>query len=155
MKRGKSESGSEIVQFAFAAPLLLAIMFATVYVACFAVSAFVLDSELSQACLRFDTAGLAAAEDKASFIAGEIADESSQLSPQNVKVSNVSVSVQKRSLLAEKGSLEQRVRTTAIAFDVAYRLPVSSEIPGLSNLELAKHVFCEVENERVMEVSMA
>ena len=154
MQRGKSDFGSEVVQFTLVVPLLLAVMFAVVYAACYVVSALVLDSELSQACSRFDTVGLVAAKDKPGFIAEEIIDESSQLSSSNIQVSNVDVSVQKRSLTSGQDALEQHVRATTIAFDVAYRLPVSMGIPGLSNAELAKHVVCEVENERVMEVSM-
>lgn len=151
----KNERGSEVVQFMFAIFALMTLLFGALYVACYTATASILSSELSQACLRLDTAALAASPDKARFIATELAGESSQLDYDSIQVSDISVNASQQSGFHSETSINQRAKVSSISFSVSYRLPVALSITNDQQGRLERHVVCSIEDERISEVSVA
>lgn len=151
----KGESGSEAVQFIFAIIGLMTLLFGSLYIACYTTSASILSSELSQACLSLDTAGLAKSPDKARFVAREIADESSQLDFDSIQVSDVRIDVSNRLSPGESGGVDQRMKVSSVSFSVCYRLPLVLSVVGMKTGQLERRVFCAIENERISEVTVS
>lgn len=149
------ESGSEVVQFVFAVIALMSLLFGTLYITCYTTSASILSSELSQACLRLDTAGLAKSQDKARFVARDIAGESSQLDFDSIQIDDVRIGLSKRASEGASGGISQRAKITSVSFSVHYRLPLVFSAAKAAQPQLERHVFCAIENERISEVTVS
>ena len=150
----RNEMGSEVVQFICAVFALLTVLFGSLYAACFVTTASVLSSELSRACVRLDVPGLSNAPDKARFVAGEIAGESSQLDFDSITIGNVNVSTREGSI-PSGSKIDQRSRVTTVSFDVTYRMPLSLGLAGVPQPLLSRSVSCSIESERVSEVAVS
>lgn len=151
----RDEAGSEAVQFIFAVIALMAVLFGTLYGACYTTSASILSSELSQACLLLDTAGLAKAPDKARFVAREIADESSQLDVDSLQVSDVRIDVSNRVSAGGQGGIDQRTKVSSVSFSIRYRFPLVLSVADMESARLERRVFCAIEDERISEVTVS
>lgn len=152
----RDETGSEIVQFVCVLPLFLAVVFGIVQVtsAMFSVQAF--SSELEQASIRIDTAGLAAASDKERFVKDQIIGEVTQLQPDALEVRNVTLQAQRGgSTWSETGgALQTRVVQSGVSFDVTYRAPTFLALPGWQDVELSRHVTFSIDDQKAVEVQV-
>lgn len=150
------DRGSEVVQFALAAPLVLFVLFAIVQVAGMMLSANQVTSEITRACRQLDVAGLERATDKEGFVKAEILGASTQLKGENLQVENVRMqsnqAVSKGRL--DEGAIEERTSTTRLSYDMSYEVPNILAFPGLSKRTLARHVECSFLDERAIEVSL-
>lgn len=149
-----NESGSEAIQFIFAIVLLMLLLFGSLYIACYTASASIFSSELSQACLRLDTAGLAESRDKSRFVAREIVDESSQLDFESIQVDDVRIDLSNKSSEGIDGGVRQRAMISSVSFSVRYRLPLVFSVGDAMRPQLERRVFCAIENERISEVAV-
>ena len=152
----RRESGSEIVQFVCVMPLLLAIVFGIIQVALTMFSAEVFFSEVSQASLRIDTAGLVAAVDKERFVADEIVGQVSQLDAASIEVKNVVVGTRRDGMAWDEaeGGLKTRLVATDVSFDALYRPASIIVIPGWSNEGFSRHVSFSCNDVRAVEVQV-
>ncbi len=153
----KDETGSEIVQFVCVLPLFLMVVFGIIQVAVAMFSAEVLSSELSQASIRIDTAGLVSATDKNRFVADEIIGQVSQLNPDALQVCNASVNTTRSGSTWEErnGTLQTRKTDTKVSFDVSYSVPTFVALPGWQTVELKRHVSFDIDNQKAVEVQVS
>lgn len=151
------EWGSEVVQFAVAAPLLLFVLFSVVQIAGMMLSTSQVSSEITRACRQLDVAGLRQSFDKNAFVKGELLGTATQLVPDNLYVS----SVRERDIRdrlecgsVEGGVIEQRTSSTELSYEVRYDIPSILDVPGLSGQSLVREVTATYVGSRVVEVSM-
>ena len=152
-----SERGSEVVQFALVAPLLLFALFGIVQVGGMMLAASQVSSDITRACRQMDLAGLRLASDKEAFVKAGILGASTQLIPENLQVERVRLeSAQTRvtRLLGEGDSAEQRTATARLSYDVRYEVPSILDVPGLSGRTFSRHVDCSYVEGRVIEVEV-
>lgn len=152
----RRELGSEIVQFVCVMPLLLAVVFGIIQVTLTMFSAEVFFSEVSQASLRIDTAGLVAAADKERFVADEIIGQVSQLDASSIEVKNVVVKTRRDGAMWDEaeGGLKTRLVATDVSFDALYRPAPIITIPGWSNEDFSRRVSVSCNDERAVEVQV-
>ncbi len=150
----RKEEGSELVQFVCVMPLLLALVFGIIQVAVVMFSAEVFFSEVSQASLRIDTAGLVAAGDRERFVADEIVGQATQLDASSLVVKNVVVSTRRDGSAWDEaeGALKTRLVVTDVSFDALYAPSSISAIPGWPSGGFSRHISFSCNDERAVEV---
>ena len=153
----RNESGTEIVQFALVLPLFFAVVFGIVQVVSAMFSVEVLSSELAQASMRIDTAGLAAAPDKGAFVVDQIVGNATQLNRDALKVENVVLKSNRGGSTWNEpgGNLQTRTVGTKVSFDVSYRAPTFLAIPGWRDVVLTRHVSCAIDDQKAVEVQVS
>lgn len=149
----ESERGSEVVQFVIVIPLFLALLFSCVQVACTVFSTQLVSSEIVQACLQMDTAGLAVAPNKEEFVKSQIIGSATQLVEKNLVVRNVTVASRKTTAAREAGggeTLSSNTRGSDFSCDISYQVPGIFSCVGLPQT-LSRHVVWTSVDERVIE----
>lgn len=152
----RTERGSETVQFAIAAPLVLVILFSIMQVGGMMLTASQVSSEVTRASRQLDVTGFELAGDKGAFVKREVLGTVTQLSADNLQVEHVRWRrAQERTRgTQEVGELEQRTTITSVSYDVRYRFPAIADLPGLTDREIARSVRCELVDGRVIEVEL-
>ena len=169
------ERGSEIVQAVIAIPLVLLVLFAVIQVGIMMLSINRLTADMVRACRQMDTAGLAVALDKEAFVATELLGASTQLQPELLHVSRVSLGFHEDEQASKfpqvektpggteapggvekvaNPALSQRTNLSDLSFDVTYEIPLLAHVPGLARTTISRHLECAQTNSRIIEVEV-
>ncbi|CAK7023115.1 MAG: hypothetical protein PEGG_00951 [Paraeggerthella hongkongensis] len=153
----RSDRGSETVQFAVAAPLLLLVVFSTMQVGGMMLAATQLSSDIVWACRQLDVAGLRHAADKEAFVKAGILGSATQLDPENLSVDRVlsrSEEVEAAGFSASGEPVDRRSKVTALSYEVRYDVPSILDVPGLSGRSFARQVDCRYVEGCAVEIQL-
>lgn len=144
VRRCHDEEGSQIVQAAFAVPLLIVFMLTSLQLAYMAVSESVLSAQINRACATVDVA-LLEGRDKDAALETLIASYT-MLDESGLEVRNATVqyppSGRNASSVSGGGlnSVSKQAQYAIVEADITYKIPSMVNAFGLNELRIGRHV---------------
>lgn len=159
MVRRRPEDGNATLQFLFAVVFLMTLLFSGIQIGGMMLSANRLGTDLTRATYKVDAGGLMLASDKEAFVHDQIIAIGSELSSENLSVSDVRVTASNASSAGAVGAgagglteISQDTVSIEVSFDVSYAIPSIVDMPGLSGQTLSRHVEFVRVGETTIEV---